>query len=242
MDYNQVDHIMAAKGISDDAAFDNLYVSIEQIPCTKSPHLCPLGLYYPDEKCIVLPPEASAATLLHELGHRHGHYYSDNLSEKYAENFRKLHQRRQPRALLYTGDDFDRLPELSRVFEEGESGALEVALLEPASHDKLNEIRDYLQPYSAYYGEAAPRLVAGNSEVPWVRFEFTKGVDWMVITGAAVAAVLLMSVGIMAYSIYKTAKDEPWMVPFILLGTLTSTIVIAALNQEKVRQRVLKRV
>ena len=84
-----------------DPAFADVTINIEPIPCF--PNGCPLGLYYPDIATIVVPPEASNAVLLHELGHRHGHYYYNNLSEHYAEGFRQSHQ--GSRVAMYMGED-----------------------------------------------------------------------------------------------------------------------------------------
>ncbi|GAJ11682.1 unnamed protein product, partial [marine sediment metagenome] len=132
------------------------------------------------EHTIVLPPDALEGALFHELGHRHGHYYYDDLSEKYAENFRKQYQK--GRALLYLGNDFNILPRFGALFEEGERGAVEVALFQPLTPNELYQIESQL----CSYGET-PKVYYGNSEVPWVRVEFTKGVDWMVIIGSILA-------------------------------------------------------
>jgi len=101
MNYKQIDQIMAVYGFMYDPAFDNVKIGIEPIKCYNG---CPLGLYFPSEEwnqgvgaivpggTIIIPLEGSEDTLLHELGHRHGHYYYDDLSERYAENFRQIYQ------------------------------------------------------------------------------------------------------------------------------------------------------
>ncbi|MBA7537520.1 hypothetical protein ES705_29789 [subsurface metagenome] len=114
MDYQMIDSIMARRNLSTDPAFDNLVISIEPVPSFNG---CPLGLYYPDKRTIVMPPDGLESALLHELGHRHGHYYYDDISEKYAEYFRKIYQPKG-RALLYRGNHFERLSKFEVLFEE----------------------------------------------------------------------------------------------------------------------------
>lgn len=211
MDYQEIDSIMLAKGLYSDPAFgDELTIAIEPTPNLDG---CPLGLYYPDEATIVIPPDGTEGAVLHELGHRHGHYHYDDLSERYAEDFRKIYQAKG-RALLYQGNHFERLPKFGVLFEEGERGAVEIALLQPLTVDELSEIKSQL--YS--YGEI-PKVRYGNSEVPWVRVEFTKGVDWMVIIGSVMAATVVGTVGALGYAVYKVSEELPWIIPVSLLGT-----------------------
>ena len=85
MDYQQLNSLMARKGIISDPAFKDVNVAIEPLP---TEYNFALGLYYPDEEFIVLPPDASEDVALHELGHRHHHFYNNNLSEWLAEDYR----------------------------------------------------------------------------------------------------------------------------------------------------------
>ena len=156
MTYQQIDQIMLAKGLYNDPAFENLHILIESIPCTDS---CPLGFYYPDTATMILPPDASEGAVFHELGHRHGHFYYGDLSERYAENFRKRYQ--GGRVLLYAGNDSGSLARFGSLFEEGERGAVEVALLQPLTPDELYQMKSQL--YS--HGEV-PKICYHNSEVP----------------------------------------------------------------------------
>jgi len=63
--------------------------------CEFTPFLKPdfdhyLGALFPDEGeagLIVLPPTASESTLLHELGHRIGFFYYNDLSEDFANAY-----------------------------------------------------------------------------------------------------------------------------------------------------------
>src|SRR3990172_1508786 len=91
---------MKDNGLDKDPAFDFLHFVDEPIPQHSNSRTI-LGLYYPDHardyygyippSTIHLPPDASTSTLWHELGHRHGHFYYNDMSEKYAEAFRKAH-------------------------------------------------------------------------------------------------------------------------------------------------------
>ena len=98
MEYGNVDRFMKDTGLAQDPAFDYLHFLNEPIRATLG-DLRILGLYYPEAgkdaygylppSTIHLPPDASISTLLHELGHRHGDYYYNDISEKYAEDWRK---------------------------------------------------------------------------------------------------------------------------------------------------------
>ncbi len=231
MNYEMIDRIMAQKSLATDPAFgDELHIAIQPTPNLNG---CPLGLYFPDPPAtIVLPPDALEGVLLHELGHRHGHFYYQDLSEKYAEDFRKIYQR--GRALLYLGPDFARLPKFGRIFEEGERGAVEIALLQPLTPDELY----YFKSQLSSYGERPPEVYLGNSELPWVRVEFTKGVDWIAIIGSILAGTTLAGVGALGYAVYKTAEASPWVVPFALFGVVSALLLRAAIRQEKVKARI----
>lgn len=216
MDYRDIDLVLAEKGLASEPAFDDLVISIKPIPSFNG---CPLGLYYPDSPSpdmgtIVLPPDGLKSALLHELGHRHGHYYYDDLSERYAEDFRKRHQP-EGRALLYTGNYFENLSKFGTIFEEGERGAVEIALFQPLTYNELYDIKDSLYSYS----EPPPKVYYGGGYNPFVRFEFTKGVDWLVIIGATLTGVLVAGVGALGYAVYKTSKETPWIIPLTLAAT-----------------------
>ena len=92
-----IDRFLKRSGLGADPAFAHLHFLNEPIPQTQANKII-LGLYYPEanhdqygylpDSTIHLPPDASYHTLLHELGHRHGHYYRNNLTEPYAEKYR----------------------------------------------------------------------------------------------------------------------------------------------------------
>jgi len=222
MDYQMIDQVMLAKGLASDPAFDALVISIEPIPCFNG---CPLGLYYPGTGAIVLPPDGTDAALLHELGHRHGHYYYNDLSETYAEDFRKIYQAKG-KTLLYAGNNIEKLPKFGSLFEEGESGAVEVALLRPLTPDGLSQIKNQL--YS--YPESPRGVYYQDGKDPVLRIEFTKGVDWMVIIGATLAGFVALTIGIMGYAIYKVAETSPWVTPVTIIGTVSAIILALGLG------------
>ena len=173
MDYGKIDSIMANKGIAKDPAFDALHFLVETIPSFNG---CPLGLYYPDTATIILPPDGTTSALLHELGHRHGHYYYGDLSEGYAENYRKAHEK--GKALLYSGNHIENLSKFGVLFDEGERGTVEIVLAYPPSMDELASFKSRVLSHQIS-GEKAPRFFYGGNDSPWVRVDFTQGANWI---------------------------------------------------------------
>ena len=212
MTYEEIDRIMDIKGLSSDPAFDALHFLIEEIRCFDG---CPLGVLYPDTATIIHPPEGTDSASLHELGHRHGQYYHDNLSEVYAENFRKAHEKGKGRVLLYAGNRFETLERLGVLFKEGEKGAVEIAFNRPLAMDELYALKDRFYGY----GEALPRFFYGVDDIPFIRIEFMRGIDWMTIIGAVMAASVVGTVGAIGYAVYKMSETVPWIMPVSLLGT-----------------------
>lgn len=97
MDYETIDRFMKETGLAEEPAFDDLNFLIEPINSTMNGRTI-LGLYYKNSArdnvgalpahTIHLPEDSDYQTLIHELGHRHGDYYHQNLSEEYAERYR----------------------------------------------------------------------------------------------------------------------------------------------------------
>jgi hypothetical protein len=99
MDFQEVDRYMRATGLANEPAFIFLHFLFEPIPLMEKRKI--LGLYFPEGEepqnlfgylppsTIILPPDADTSTLLHELGHRCGDYYYGDLSEEFAEAFRR---------------------------------------------------------------------------------------------------------------------------------------------------------
>lgn len=97
--YKDIDRFMKETGLAKDPAFENLNFLTEPIPKIQNKTI--LGLYFPEGEqagrqfgylppsTIILPPDADEETLKHELGHRHGHFYYNDIGEPYAENYRK---------------------------------------------------------------------------------------------------------------------------------------------------------
>lgn len=235
MDYREIDSIMVAKSLATDPAFDDLRITLEPMPNLNG---CPLGLYYPDTATVALPLDATVAALLHELGHRHGHYYYNDLSEVYAENYRKAYQPKG-KELLYVGKDLSNLPKFGVLFEEGERGAIEVALAYPLSSSELQSFKSEVLSHRIH-SEKAPKFYYGGDNTPWIRVEFTKGVDWFTIIGATMAASAVATLGAIGYAIFKMTKELPWIFPLTLVGTGMFFLMRAAWRQEAVKARVAK--
>lgn len=214
MDFHEVDEILFRHGLDQEPAFDKVGIAIRPIPNMDG---CPLGLYYPGNGTIVIPPDGYESVLLHELGHRYGHYYYNNLSEPFAEDYRRHYQRGT--ALMYSGGDFDRLPKLGSLFAEGEKGILALAFSTPLYDHELIAMKQELARYSQ--GEPLPRLVYSENGLPTVTIHFKKGVDWLVITGAVMAGTFIGTFAALGYAVYKISKDMPWVVPVAIFGFIS---------------------
>jgi hypothetical protein len=104
MNFPAIDKFMKETGLASEPAFEFLHFMTSDIPSSGNRHI--LGLYYPigdmeqdgfgylPPSTIILPTDSSEGTLLHELGHRYGHFYYNNLSEEFAENYRKEQESR----------------------------------------------------------------------------------------------------------------------------------------------------
>ena len=223
MDFSEVDEILARHGLAQEPAFDKVGIDIRPIPDMNG---CPLGLYYPDSGNIVIPPDGYESVLLHELGHRYGHYYYNDLSEPFAEDYRRRYQ--HGNALMYSGGDFDRLPKFDSIFQEGERGMLAMAFSSPISSSDIMALQDGYLLYSN--GEPIPRLTYSENGQPTLTIHFQKGVDWLVITGAVMAGMLVGTVSALGYAVYKIADTMPWVVPVALFG-LVSFLGLRALSR-----------
>ena len=224
MDFDEVDQILIRHGLDQEPAFDQVGIEIRPIPDMNG---CPLGLYYPDSGNIVIPPDGYEGVLLHELGHRHGHYYYDNLSEPYAEDYRRRFQKGS--ALMYSGRDFDRLPRFGELFQEGERGMLALAFSSPLYDHEVMSLQQELARYSQ--GEAIPRLTYSENGQPTLTLHFQKGVDWFVITGAVMAGTFVGTFAALGYAVYKIADTMPWVVPVTLFG-IVSVLGLRALSRK----------
>lgn len=236
MDPQQIEQVLRTYALAHEPAFDSLHFRIEPITCPK-PGSCPLGLYFPDGVdlqhsygTIIIPPTASEGTLLHELGHRYGHFYYDNLTEPYAEAFRK-HYQKVPRAMLYVGRDWDNVSGFSALFEEGEKGAVEVGLRQPLSYSQVLGVKQQLvaaQQRAHAMHEPSPTVIYGRHPGPVLRVEFTQGISWMPIIGMILAGGVVAGAAAMGYAIYKIANEAPWVVPTVAFGLLAGMILIGS--------------
>ncbi len=200
MDYLHIATVMDNLGLIQEPAFKDVQFFIGPMPKLDG---CPLGLFWPDNREVNIPVEANDVVLLHEMGHAYGQYYFNDLSEPYAERWRRAYQK-QPVAFYGASNRWDNLPKYDKLFEEGEQGVLEVAfsrLLRPGEAAAFQE---------AVYSRAIPRepLPALHYVAPragaWIetmRMDFTKGADWLSIAARALRSLASASV---AYGVYKT--------------------------------------
>lgn len=228
MDYEDVDRIINEHGFGAEPAFRDVTVAVRPIPDMDG---CPLGLYYPASGTIIVPPDGYPSVLLHELGHRYGHFHFGNLSEQYAESFRKKYQGGQ--ALMYAGSDFARLPKMGSLFAEGEAGVLALWTDTPISQEAVARLADYFASCSC--GEAVPQISYG---VDSINVKFVKGVDWPAIATGGLYALAAAGAAAMVYAIYKIAKESSWVFPLVMFGGLAGAILIGkAVTRRVIRTR-----
>lgn len=134
--------ILAEVGLDRSPYLVGTSFSIRDIPC--QPYGCPLGLYNPRTNTIILPPNFTADALLHEVGHRVGHATTGNLSEKFAEDFRK--QFSNGAALIAHGQELPNLGAYEPLFAEGERGAVVAYFDHNLSRSEISQMRRMLPP------------------------------------------------------------------------------------------------
>ena len=88
MEFSDVDRVLEMTGLSSEPAFRDVWVAIRPINQQNENERGAIGLYYPGHGLIVMPPDGKDEVLVHELGHRYGHYHYNDLSEQFAERFR----------------------------------------------------------------------------------------------------------------------------------------------------------
>lgn len=138
-DLEKVDNIMRSRGLLNDPAFSQTQFQITPLACMDG---CPVGLYRYNENLIQLPPGFSEGTVLHELGHRFGHYYHDDLSEAYAEDYRKQFVGYFPdRLVIAEGFTSDLImtdwPRMDKFFPPGSKGEMAFYLPWPLTDNDL---------------------------------------------------------------------------------------------------------
>jgi len=228
MDFPEIDQILIRHRLDREPAFDKVGIDIRPIPDMNG---CPLGLYYPDSELIVIPPDGYESVLLHELGHRYGHYYYNDLSEPFAEDYRRRYQHGD--ALMYSGGDFDRLPKFESLFQEGERGMLALAFSSPLYDHEVMAFKQELSRYSQ--GEPIPRFAYSEDGLPTLTIHFQKGVNWLAITGAVMAGTFIGTFAALGYAVYKIADTMPWIIPVGLLGTACFFILRAMAREARTK-------
>lgn len=224
MDYRDVFQVMSQTGLANDPAFANTKFLIQPIPAMPG---CPLGLYVPERKSIILPPEFTPAAIYHEIGHAYGDYYHHNLSEQFAESFRRKYV--PDKAALYTGRNFNLLAKMGRLFQEGEKGHVVFAVNQFPTAAALDKISSQFTATAAMYHERPPRVWAAyEGDSPVLHIDFTMGADWFMIIGTVLVAIIVADLGAIAYAIYKVNKELPWVLPLTLIALVSGLTLYGA--------------
>jgi len=197
-------------GLAHDLAFADTRVLFDPIRCNGR---CPLGMYDTDTNIIYLAPIWSEATLLHELGHRHGHYYHDDISEGYAERWRKTLMAKD---LLAEGGPGDtaRMTEVSSLLRPGESGVFEVYYDRTVTREMLDEVYRAALEAGLDIGvlEGQDNILRMGFKAPRVaKFLPLAALVWVV--GLGIGGVLAWGV----YRITNTIADKA--VSILVIGT-----------------------
>jgi hypothetical protein len=224
MNYTDIFRIMKETGLEQDPAFTRVNFLIQPIPMMDG---CPLGLYVPERKDIILPPEFIPAAAYHEIGHAYGDYHDHNISEQYAEAFRKKYMGNN--AAVYVGSNFPRLKKMGRIFQEGEKGRVDIAVRRMPTAAELADMRATFSGVN----EPSPKVWASYDGMPVLHIAFTKGADWFVIIAGALMGIVVAAVGALAYAIYKVANDMPWVVPLTIAGAGAGLLLWAAYRSWK---------
>lgn len=232
MDYEDVDRVLDEYGLASDLAFRDVFVSIAPIPKKENA----LGLYYPGSELIVVPPECEDDVLLHELGHRYGHYYHGNLTEVFAETFRR--QAMRGNTLIMTTD----VERAEQAEKEAPMGMLEVrfytdSVLAPAEMQQIFSRLD----------ESGVDLRSVHQGVedgfPYVGVVYNREAPLGAVAALPLAIIPLIAFGMIAalvgIGIFKL-EDITSSIAKLLLIVFGGTIVIAALARKPV-ERYLER-
>ena len=231
MDYDTVQQILDNYRIANDPAFNDVEVAIEPIEVMNG--RCPLGLYYrageiSRNSVITLPPNIpiniGVGVTLHEFGHRHGDYYANDLSERYAESYRARHQKGV--ACLYQSTDLSNLRHMSPLYQDGDRGAISMVLNRQVSPDELQSFAHQLALHSE--GEQLPKISYSNSPYPVMNIEFTEGVAWPLIIGSVLVAGVVIPFGVLVYAVYKINTENSWVLPVMVVGAVSLLLLTNA--------------
>jgi len=152
MNYTDIDDAIKSIGMGQDQALKDTKYVIEDIPCDCEG--CPLGLYDSDRNIIILPPNMTKAALIHEIGHRIGHFYANDLSEEFAEGFRSQYMPLS--VVMFTGsrDNFSSINAFEPMFKVGDKGLVEMLFAGRLSYLQeytMNELSKYMPKLTIQY-------------------------------------------------------------------------------------------
>lgn len=192
-DYERILSAIRSLGMAKEPALVGTAFSVEDISCENSK--CPLGLYDPNTNTITIPPGFYDSVLVHEIGHRFGHYYYNDLSEAFAERFRMEHT---PGAVLVAAGsaaEFRNLDRYEALFKEGARGRVEIAFCRPITRDDLIPVRDMLSKH--------PQLCAayqGNI----LAIDFRKGIPFLpIILGLG----MIITAGFVGFGLFRVTES-----------------------------------
>lgn len=217
---DEVPSALVRSGLSAEPGLQDITYEFRPIPCYNG---CPLGLYDSDTRTIILPPVYLEATLFHEWGHAMGDFYYEDLSEPYAEWFRKSLGGGSlvPLADL-PPEDFSRLASFECLFQPGERGAVEMGMA-AVDPDMVETFRAGLPPGAV--------LSAGND---FLRVEFTKGTVPFLPYIVPLGAVFLA--GMLGFGVFKVEEAVARnIIPIALIGG--ATLLVYGLANSYMRSR-----
>ena len=219
MRYEDISNTLQRKGLSREPAFQNVRYVLEDISCREGS--CPLGLYDPEHGTIILPPNFLEGALLHELGHRYEDYYygGDNLSEVFAEDYRKKYSNGGKVLLAYRpSSEFHALAAFEPLYKEGDRGAVEMRLSQPPDEYTLSRLSQYPQLRYAYGAN-------------FLRVEFTKSVPFLPII-LGVGTVIIA--GMLGFGVFKIESEiAKKLIPMSLIAAGTLILYGLATRPER---------
>lgn len=196
--------LLSKYGLSEETAFQDSRVAVKPIPCDWRG--CPLGLYDPDTGGVTLPPNYTEGAVLHEAGHRYGHYYYNDLSEGFAEAFRGHFL---PETVTYLGGGKE-LSEVGALLSPGQRGYLMLRFSNEPTRDLLQKVNApgyYMLPDGSY---GIPLMVTGD-------------VAWIQLAALGLGALSAGWLGFLAWRAEEkiTTAASKNILPLALLGAAT---------------------
>ena len=209
---SRIEAVMVKHGLLGDPAFVGTKFFVDEILCQSR---CPLGMYDVDNNEIYLAPLFSEDTLLHELGHRYGHYYyAKPFSEEFANMFMKTHQSNKHLVAEGTPAESYLFEQAESLFNSGESALLEVYSEEPFSSADAEAVKQRL------IEEGVPvQSVEALGRVLRVRFSRYEGANFLPLFPIIGGIILLGMGGILSWALFRITNEAVnKLIPLVLIG------------------------